>query len=244
MIGFGIDLAGYTTGKTALAVAEITGQLVKATLLLGSALSTKRDSGTALQDVVAGDVNVLQRCLSVGSVAVDIPIDLQGLPNPTKPQKVWELTRRPIDRAINAMPPFADRIGAPVARFAAIMRHGNFGHLVGQTLFEAYPAGTLKILKIKANKYKGKSGAENLVALCDELRVKPHVKNDDHIDAIICAITAATPDEQIHEAKSLGIEGRLPLGFRIPKSLSFDGIVVDEADFDDWMTKRKSQRVA
>ena len=45
MIGFGIDLAGYTTGKTSLAVIEIKGRRAKATLLRGSALSVKRESG-------------------------------------------------------------------------------------------------------------------------------------------------------------------------------------------------------
>jgi len=46
MIGFGIDLAGYTTGKTSLAVIEITGRRAEATLLRGSALLLKREAAT------------------------------------------------------------------------------------------------------------------------------------------------------------------------------------------------------
>jgi hypothetical protein len=34
MIGFGIDLAGYSTGKTSLAAAQLDGREVKATVLV------------------------------------------------------------------------------------------------------------------------------------------------------------------------------------------------------------------
>jgi len=44
MIGFGIDFAGYTTGKTSLVAIEIAGRRAQATLLRGSALSAKRQS--------------------------------------------------------------------------------------------------------------------------------------------------------------------------------------------------------
>ena len=56
MLGFGIDLAGYTTGKTSLAVVEIENHAVNATLLRGSAFSKKRGSGDALTKVVAEEV--------------------------------------------------------------------------------------------------------------------------------------------------------------------------------------------
>ena len=45
MIGFGIDLAGYTTGSTSLAAIEIEDQTASVTLLRGSALSSRHDSG-------------------------------------------------------------------------------------------------------------------------------------------------------------------------------------------------------
>ncbi len=238
MIGFGIDLAGYTTGKTSLAVVEIAGRRAKATLLRGSALSVKRASSAALKEILRQEAAVLRRCLAIGPVAVDIPIDLQDLNNPDRAEYVWQLTLRPIDRAVRAMPPLADRIGAPAARFAAIMRAGRFAGLLGKTLFEAYPAGTLKTLKVKAGSYKGASGVLALRSLCGALKVEPHVDSDDDFDAIICAITAAAPADAMHDAKALGVQGRMPKGFRIPRSLAFDRIETAEAGFDAWMAGR------
>jgi hypothetical protein len=176
----------------------------------------------------------------MGPVAVDIPIDLQGLPCPPDPEYIWQLTRRPIDYVVNAMPAFADRIGAPVARFAAIMREGNFDAHLGDDLFEAYPAGTLKVLKIKAGRYKGPKGAQALTSLCTTLKIEPHVKTDDDIDAIICAITAATPSNGLFDVKSLNIKGSMPRGFRIPENLTFDKIQVTHQPFEAWMQGRKA----
>lgn len=240
MIGFGIDIAGYTTGKTSLAVVEIEGQAAKATLLRDSAISIRRNSDSQLKAILSDEVAVLRRCLMIGPVAVDIPIDLQDLTNPDRAEYIWQLTLRPIDRAVGAMPALADRIGAPVARFAAIMREGNFGALLGERLFEAYPAGALKMLKIKAGKYKGGSGVQAFGSLCTILKIEPPVENDDDIDAIICAITAAVPADAIHTANDFKIHGSMPRGFRIPKSLSFAKIVTTVAPFDSWMAAREA----
>jgi hypothetical protein len=164
--------------------------------------------------------------------------DLQDLNNPDRAEYIWQLTLRPIDRAVRAMPPLADRIGAPAARFAAIMREGRFAGRLGKTPFEAYPAGTLKMLKVKAGSYKGASGVLALRSLCGMLNVEPHVDSDDDFDAIICAITAAAPADAVHDGKALGVQGQMPKGFRIPKSLSFDRIETGEARFDAWMAMR------
>jgi hypothetical protein len=239
MIGFGIDLAGYTTGKTSLAAIEIHGRAAKATLLRGSALSARRKSGDALKEFLSQEVSVLRRCLAVGPVAVDVPVDLQGLPNPDGAEYIWQLTRRPIDRAVRAMPPFADRIGAPVARFAAIMREGGFAGLVGERLFEAYPAATLRMLKIKAGRYKDVKVGKALISLCTTLKIEPLVENDDDIDAIICAITAALPADAIYDANAFMVQGPMPKGFRIPKSLAFRRIGTSVAPFETWMAARE-----
>jgi hypothetical protein len=240
MIGFGIDIAGYTTGKTSLAVVEIEGQTARATLLRDSALSIRRDSDSQLKQILSDEVAVLRRCLAMGPVAVDIPIDLQGLTNPDSAEYIWELTLRPIDRAVKAMPALADRIGAPVARFAAIMREGNFTALLGERLFEAYPAGTLKMLKIKAGKYKGKDSVGALISLCTTLKIEPQVENDDDVDAIICAITAAVPADSVRTANEFKIQGSMPKGFRIPRSLSFAKIATMDASFESWMAAREA----
>lgn len=242
-IGFGIDLAGYTTGKSTIAFVEIDGRVVKATLLLDSAFSRKRKSSDSLREVLSEEAAVLRSCLEIGPVAVDIPIDLQGLPFPPNPEYIWQLTRRPIDYAVNAMPALADRIGAPVARFAAIMREGNFDEQLGRNLFEAYPAGTLKMLEIEAGSYKGPKGKAALTSLCATLKIEPHVKTDDDIDAIICAITAATAVDGVHDAAKLGITGPLPRGFRIPNSLSFDKIqILPPLSFENWIQKHAPAR--
>jgi hypothetical protein len=240
MVGFGLDLAGYTTGKTSLAVVEIEDRQAKATLLRGSALTLKRGSDDRLKEVLRDEAAALRRCFNVGPLAVDIPIDLQDLQNPDQAEYIWQLTRRPIDRAIGAMPPLADRIGAPVARFAAIMREGDFASLLGTKLFEAYPAGTLKVLKLKSQRSKDQSGAEALIALCRTLKIKPYVETADDIDAIICAITAAVPGHAVHDAIALGLSGTMPKGFRIPKSLSFDQIATSTAPFLSWIAAREA----
>src|SRR5688500_4705767 len=73
MTGFGIDLAGYSTGKTSLAVVKIALGSCEATLLRDSALSMKRTGDTQLEEALEADIAVLKRCLAVGRVAVDIP---------------------------------------------------------------------------------------------------------------------------------------------------------------------------
>jgi hypothetical protein len=239
MVGFGIDLAGYTTGKTSLAFVDIRGRSASATILRGSALSKKRRTDDSLNEIVKDEVAVLRQCLAIGPVAVDVPIDLQTLPHPKDPQTVWALTKRPIDYAINAMPPFADRIGSPVARFAEIMRRGKFFGLLGTQIFEAYPSITLRMLNID-RRYKGKIGASKLVSLCKNLRIHPNVENDDDLDAIICAITAAAPSSGVHEAAAFKVEAeKMPTGFRIPKNLTFEKIKVATEDFAKWMQTYK-----
>ncbi len=236
-IGVGIDFSGYTTGKTSLAFVEIDGDTIAATLLRGSALSQKRKTSDALADVLPAEARVMLQCLQIGCVAVDIPIDLQGLPGAKTAHAIWQLTRRPIDHAIGAMPPFADRIGAPVARFAAIMRAGKFGHQLGKRLFEAYPAGTLKLLDIEAGAYKGPNGLDALRVLCGRLNVQSNIESDDDIDAVICAITAATPADRLYDLGRFAIQGGLPKGFRIPARLAFSSVRVTGCAFDDWFRK-------
>lgn len=175
MIGFGIDLAGYTTGGTSLAAIETEGQAARVTLLRGSALSLKRDSADVLSEVLTQEASVMRRCLTLGPVAVDIPVDLQGLPNVDRAEFIWQLTRRPIDRAERGMAPFADRIGAPVARFRAIMQHAKLDDALRRNLFETYPTAIWRKLEINPGVYKSrrkeqaKARTEACTALCKTL---------------------------------------------------------------------------
>src|SRR5215468_5014959 len=88
MIGFGIDLAGYTTGKTAIAAIEAKGHVGEAILLRQSHLSLPRSSTCEAATAVREDVECLRRCLRLGHVAVDVPICLQGLPYPSNPSEI------------------------------------------------------------------------------------------------------------------------------------------------------------
>jgi hypothetical protein len=240
MHGFGIDLAGYMTGKTSLAFAETEGRAAHVTILKNSCLSIKHKSNANFDAVVANDVAVLRRCFAIAPIAVDVPIDLQGLPNAKRPKELWELTRRPIDRALNGLPPFATFIGAPVARFAAIIYAGKFEDLIGESLFEAYPSQTWKRSRIDAGKYKGSAGKDARILLCKTLKLEPCVDNDDDIDAIICALTAAATDDKLCDAGEFrGLKGPIPRGFRILKTFGFDAITVTTEEFEPWMKARK-----
>jgi hypothetical protein len=227
-----------------VAVVEAVGDRVaEAVLLLNSHLTRKHSSDALAQKVIHGDTECLRRCLALGPVAVDIPIDVQNLPTRSENAKIWALTLRPIDKKLGAMPPFADRIGAPVARFAAMMRLGNFDSALGISLFETYPAATWERLRIDAGTYKTKDGHAARIALCNNLKVDPYIDSHDDIDAIICAVTAVAPREIICTKADLGLDlEELPRGYRILKTMPFDRVRVTSADFHEWMTSRESQQ--
>ena len=214
-------------GKNSFAVIKIDGGRATATLLRGSALSAKHESHSLLKDILKQEVAVLRRCLKVGPVAVDIPIDLQGLPFPNAPNELWELTKRPIDKKLRAMAPFADRIGAPVVRFAAMRRHPEFSGLLGQDLFETYPAAIWQKLGIVAGDYKSQQREKAeaaCAALCKRLKIEPSLINDDDIDAIICAVTAVAPEDHLCNVEDYGINS-IPCGFRLIRQYPFEKFV-------------------
>jgi hypothetical protein len=137
----------------------------------------------------------------------------------------------------------ADRIGAPVARFAAIMREGNFDHCLGRSLFETYPAEIWRRLKVKAGNYKGANGKQGCASLCVALCIEPPSASEHEIDAIICAIAAAAPTEAICDDGDFeNVEGAMPKGFRILKIRGFDKISVATKNFDEWMDARERSR--
>ncbi|HWB31690.1 MAG TPA: hypothetical protein VG714_00790 [Acidobacteriaceae bacterium] len=152
--------------------------------------------------------------LHIGPVAVDIPIDLQGLGGPAQISFVWELTRRPVDRALGALAPLADRIGAPTARFRNIVDAGGFGSSLGSRLFETYPAGSLKRLGLKRS---------------DIITAPGNMLNEDETDAAICALTAL-PEWRLEgqpladslarqfEENGMAAGRQLPLGYVLLKA--------------------------
>lgn len=247
MIGFGLDLAGYTTNKTSLAAIESREKHADVFLLRNSSFSQQRATTSLVESIARQEATDLQRCINLGHIAVDIPIDLQGLPRPPAPKEIWELTLRPIDNELRAMAPFADRIGAPVARFMAIMRYANLSNdALGRSLFETYPAATWQKLGINPGSYKSrrkekaKERKEACVALCKSLGIQPVLESDDDIDAIICAITAVAPEDHLCNKADYGIRTEwLPRGFRLLKKNPFERLCVRECDFPKWMEVRE-----
>jgi hypothetical protein len=250
MIGFGIDLAGYTTGKTSFAAARWQGESVEATLFSNSVFSANVRHQTAepIAPALAEEVQTLRRCFAVGPVAIDVPIDLQELLTPQRASRIWELTLRPIDQVLGAMRPLADRIGSPVARFRAIMRAGAFDDLLGQSLFETYPAGTWLLNDVVSKGYKGKNGGTACADLCARLNITPALSNDDAIDAVIVAVTAAADADHLaseaefaERLRGLGPDKRyeLPRGYRLLKRFP-SAIRVGMDDFQAWLSRLRA----
>jgi len=246
MIGFGLDLAGYTQKKTSLAAIIPQGMTAHVTLLRGSAFSRQRATTSNLDRTVDEEAKEVQRCMSLGSVSVDIPIDFQGLPFPPRATELWQLTLRPIDKLLRAMPPFADRIGAPAARFAAIVRHAKLDSALGDRLFETYPTAIWQKLDIVPGLYKAK-GKERIKeqraacsALCERLSIVPPLYNDDDIDALICAVTSVAPATDLWGPDDYKIKSAdLPRGYRLLKRNPFKEIRQTAAAFSEWISSRE-----
>lgn len=243
-IGFGLDLAGYTTGKSSLAVIEIREKIGRATVLSNSCFAKKRGTNDYLEPIVAEEVEALSECLKLGNVAVDIPIDLQNLTRPEAAKKVWQLTHRAVDKAISnklikkdGLAPIADRIGYPLARFQRIMDCGSFFTDLGKRLFETYPKAVLVSLGLDSERYKASKGKDKCREICERLNIKENL-NDDDLDAIVCAIVAAASTEHICSNADFNLSAEeIPRGYRIIKSNPTDKILVEFEDFSTWKSR-------
>jgi hypothetical protein len=244
VIGFGLDFAGYTANKTSIAAIEPKGDTAEVTLLRRSRFHGRRPTSSPIP--ADEEAEELLKCIKVGPIAVDIPIDLQGLPYPKAPREIWELTLRPIDRELGAMPPLADRIGAPVARFAAIMKNKKVAASLGQLLFETYPAATWPKIGIIPGAYKSTANEKEelrydaCMSICEKLCMDPRIDNDDDIDAVVCAITAVAPRSYLCAEEDYKVRN-LPRGFRLLKVNPFKRIRLGEENFSEWFEKRKVQ---
>jgi len=251
MIGFGLDLSGYSTGGTTLAVVQITGDTAAAVILRGSAFSRYRHGAERASDSLTHERENLAECMSIGPIAVDVPIDLQGLPAPEDSEFIWEFTKRPVDYAFGAMAPLADRLGACVARFKAVLAPNELKSELGRRLFETYPAATLALLGLPNKGYKGTAGRELCGVICNKLGFDDCNLLDHEVDAIICAATAAAPDEcrlehkrlvqRMHENDpftEMTIRGhREPAGFVLLDRWPCRRVMVSKEDFQGWMQR-------
>jgi Protein of unknown function (DUF429) len=156
---YGLDLAGYGTGRSSLCRAEIRSpDLISVEILEGSIFSRAFATGALLDEIVQEEVAVLRQLLREGTLYVDVPIDLQGLPCPRDARYVWQLVRRPVDEAFRGLAPLADSIGWIVARFRWSLERlsETEGHVLGSRVFETYPAASLNLIGERFRGYRGR----------------------------------------------------------------------------------------
>lgn len=158
-IAFGLDLAGFSTGSSAFARADRVNERIVLTIYRTHCFSDKTSGCDALVPVLKREQRLITEVLGLANLTVDVPIHLQDLPSPPSAEFVWQLTLRPADLAFGARQPLADRIGAPVARFLAVASSllQDKVAILGENLFETYPAASLGLMKLERNGYKGHS---------------------------------------------------------------------------------------
>jgi len=219
---FGLDIAGYSTGRSALACAQRKdGGPIAVTVFREHAFANKVKGNSLLAGVVRKEADWLVACLRLGPVFIDAPLDLQGLPGPHRARFVWELTKRPIDCALKAMPPFAERIGAPVIRIRAILTEieKTQSKLLGVQVFEVYPAASLELMHLRRDGYKGQrvrfeadkwcdadGDSEVLAGLANSLELAAEgdeFLTDDELDATLCALTGVVDNDDLLQGREL-----------------------------------------
>jgi len=134
--------------------------LVTVAILTGNVFQQEINGGNPLLGHANEEAEYLRGLIEEGPLYIDVPIDLQDLPIPERPQYVWQLTKRPVDQAFGGLPPLADRLGACVARMQNLWRllqANGYGDPLGHRIFETYPAGSLKCANETHEKYKGRA---------------------------------------------------------------------------------------
>jgi predicted nuclease with RNAse H fold len=233
VIGFGLDLAGYTTNKTCLSAVEANGKTAHATLLSGTVFSLPHKSSSRLGPILAEEVRIINDCAKRGSVAVDVPIDLQSLVRSELPEQIWALTCRPVDKELRALRPLADRLGSAVARFKAIRAAEGFEPILGKNLFETYPAASLRASGCSTKHYKQdtEAGEQARSAICQRLNFDVLDLTDDEIDSIVCALAA------VERAEDAPLPcNQMPKGYVLLKTpFPFKKVSVRRKSFAEWM---------
>jgi hypothetical protein len=221
-IGYGLDLSGYSGGNTRLSVARQTAdEQIEVTILRNSIFEARIKGDADIRTHIGKEIGQLEKILKDGVIAVDIPVDLQGLSHFSgKAKRLWELTLRPVDKAFDALPPLASLIGSPVARFQYLLANMQLSGPVDNCVYETYPKASLDIRNITSTGYKncfarwegerwfisnGKTGktasTEGIMKSFSFKGSRDGLRLDDNdIDSAICALTAlaATQKRQSH----------------------------------------------
>jgi hypothetical protein len=165
----GWDLAGYGDSGSALCRADRTGDAITATILRAPFICRPRHAIAAdIQATTDAECEMLRRFARIGSVYLDVPIDLEQLIRLVDHLRdepalfYWQLVKRPVDHIFWALEPLASNLGFAVARTSHILGRlvaENAGVTLGDNLFETYPAATLQLVwdtnQWTEAKYKG-----------------------------------------------------------------------------------------
>lgn len=252
---YGIDLSGFSQAKKTSVVraTRLPSGVIQA-CVVDSAWRQTRAGHQPLATWCAMVRREMARWVADGAskIVVDVPIDLQELLDsygqpPVGTPFPWMLTRRPVDRALSALPPLADKIGATVTRWRTAWDPERL--VLGETLEETYPAGSLKWLGLPSTGYKGQvaaydpedgawSGHEQLSDLFSSLGVHAPrftVFSDDDFDGLMCALCGLGPGFRL-EGEALADWARELVGnlAGMPDPISIPtGYVLLDIDLDE-----------
>lgn len=251
MIGFGLDPAGYCEGRSVLAVVERCGSNACVTILRNCPFSRAPNEDRQIEGILANERKALKSIAAVGSIAIDVPIDLQGLPTVCAPIHFWQQTKRNVDKKVGGLEPLASFIGHVTARFQSIFCDSELSQSLGVRIFETYPKPTLKKLLgaqwAAVRNYK--KDVSQRTAICQALNISPQTEiiTHDDLDAVICALTAAASADELWNRADYESQGadvplkELPGAYRLLSQVSFEKITVSTADDDHWMRERSSK---
>ena len=259
----GIDIAGYSTGKTGVsAMRRIDSDAIEAYLVRESPFSRKAKGQDRLSAIADLEIEFVGELIKCARVYLDVPIDLQFLVSESSPEYVWELTKRPVDLVFGGLPPLADKIGSPVFRVRNILR--EFWNEVGVRVFESYPAASIKLVTGEKHSYKNsviKLGDEadptnqGLAALIRRFSIQSAASfdfSDDDLDALVCALCGVVPSEHLLYESSLddylrrnlpsipryarsGDVSLAPAGYVLLTEITSQQVVVREIGSDDFI---------
>lgn len=221
---FGLDIAGYSSGKSGLAEIRTSDEITIAIVYRHHPFATPVQGNRLLAEVAEAESKALRRLVRLGVVLVDVPLDISPLTDPESAHFVWELTARPVDYALGGLRPLADRIGSSVARFRNLLRT-----LPNHRIIETYPAASLEATnalleatKLPWKDYKGQIISwdvdhwigDSLAEIARGMRLigtSGDSLTDDDVDAILCAFAGAAPPEARIQDASLQdfVTGRL-----------------------------------
>jgi hypothetical protein len=237
---WGLDLAGLGgKNNTGLVMSELRNNgdnVIEMTVFRKHPFSFARKNVTRWDsDGIAEIVACLQKWTDgKNHLYVDIPVDLQGLPDVPAPLFIFQTKRRVADFLFGGLPPFASWIGSQTTDFHFLAHKADILDHQGHRLFEAYPRVTIESICDTIPTYKGKSRTQSgLNEIQEKLNIidPPGRLNDDDIDAIVCVLSgihssASVPRSVLAERwnqipsspqTSEEIEGVQPSFFEPPK---------------------------